>query len=94
MLMQLSRVDFLRLSPVTLPRENLLLKTWFGQAERWGVAGAWQDTREQKKIARCDPVRGACASQPFFYYVQGLGEGRENRPQLRCGNASQTSIAR
>jgi hypothetical protein len=29
----------------------------------------------------------------FFNYASGLGEGRENRPQLRCGNASQTSIA-
>ncbi len=27
-----------------------------------------------------------------LWLIQGSGEGRENRPQLRCGNASQTSF--
>jgi hypothetical protein len=49
-----------------------------------------QETLKQKGCRRRACARFLRCSS-FFYNAQGLGEGRENRPQLRCGNVSQTS---
>ncbi len=47
----------------------------------------------QKWIAGAADV-GNLAGFAVLSLVRDIGEGRENRPQLRCGNASQTSTAR
>jgi hypothetical protein len=48
----------------------------------------------KKHVAQRADDGSIAVRSPFFPSIQGSGEGRENRPQLRCGYASQTSTAR
>lgn len=61
-----------------------------GRRGRAGVRGVDFEAKECIAPLAVGSITLGCSCS---FHVRGSGEGRENRPQLRCGIASQTSTA-